>query len=310
MLTELIEDEAVRVRAAIADVVKDMPQAPREMILRLAHDSAVAVSEPVTRLSPLLTTDDLLALLATPPTSATASAIAARTGVDATLADAIAGSGDAAAISALLANHSAVIREATLDALAARAAGHTDWHALLVRRPRLSPGAARVLSDYVATYLLDELSSRADLPAALVADLRLRLALRLQAGTPARTARTPDIDEAMAEARALADDDRLDETAVLAAVQRGEARMVTAMLAVAAGVPASVVDRAATLRSAKGLVSLVWRAGFSMQVAGPLQSLLARTPPEAVLRGGQGGSFPLAVEEMRWQIDFLMRMGR
>ena len=78
----------------------------------------------------------------------------------------------------------------------------------------------------------------------------------------------------------------------------------------AAGVPASVVERAATLRSAKALVSLVWRAGFSMQVAGPLQTLLARTPPGAVLRGGPGGAFPLAIEEMRWQIDFLMRMGR
>jgi hypothetical protein len=97
---------------------------------------------------------------------------------------------------------------------------------------------------------------------------------------------------------------------LLGAVQRGEARMATAMLAVAAGVPASVVDRAATLRSAKALVSLVWRAGFSMQVAGPLQSLLARTSPDTVLRGGPGGTFPLAIDEMRWQIDFLMRMGR
>jgi len=86
--------------------------------------------------------------------------------------------------------------------------------------------------------------------------------------------------------------------------------MATAMLAVAAGVPASVVDRAATLRSAKALVSLVWRAGFSMQVAGPLQSLLARTSPDTVLRGGPSGAFPLAIDEMRWQIDFLMRMGR
>ena len=70
MLAELVEDEAVRVRAAIADVVKDMPQAPRELILRLAHDSAVPVSEPVIRLSPLLTTEDLLALLARRPARA------------------------------------------------------------------------------------------------------------------------------------------------------------------------------------------------------------------------------------------------
>lgn len=86
--------------------------------------------------------------------------------------------------------------------------------------------------------------------------------------------------------------------------------MVTALIAVAADVPASVVDRAATLRSAKGLVSLVWKAGFSMRTAGPLQTLLARLAPETVLRATPSGGFPLAVEEMRWQIDFLTRMGR
>jgi hypothetical protein len=45
-------------------------------------------------------------------------------------------------------------------------------------------------------------------------------------------------------------------------------------------------------------------------VAGPLQSLLARIPPAGVLRGGAGGSWPLVPEEMRWQLDFLIRMGR
>ena len=47
-----------------------------------------------------------------------------------------------------------------------------------------------------------------------------------------------------------------------------------------------------------------------MQVAVALQTLLARLAPEAVLTAGQSGGFPLAVEEMRWQLDFLGRMGR
>ena len=114
----------------------------------------------------------------------------------------------------------------------------------------------------------------------------------------------------MDEAKILYADGRLTENALLDAIQRGEARLVTAMIALAADLPAAVVDRAATLRSAKGLVSLIWRAGFSMRAAGPLQTLLARLPPESVLRGTATGSFPLAVEEMRWQIDFLSRMGR
>jgi len=93
-------------------------------------------------------------------------------------------------------------------------------------------------------------------------------------------------------------------------VQRGELRLAAALLAVAAGLPVSVVDRASTLRSAKGMVSLVWKAGFTMRAAVPVQTLLARLAPNDVLRPGPAESFPLAIEEMRWQLDFLARMGR
>ena len=185
----------------------------------------------------------------------------------------------------------------------------------LVRRPRLSRAAACALSDFVATHLLGELARRADLPPELADELKQRLAVRLQHSAPPApgwvptipSAPEPNLEEAMWEAHALANRDQVDEAALLAAVQRGEARMATALLAVAADVPAAVVERAATLRSAKALVSLVWRAGFSMAVAGPVQSLLARIPPAGVLRAGPGGAFPLTTEEMRWQIDFLMR---
>ena len=80
-LAALVEDEAVRVRAALAEVLKEMPEAPRALILRLAHDSAVPVSEPVIRLSPLLDAADLLALLASPPHEETATAVARRAGL-------------------------------------------------------------------------------------------------------------------------------------------------------------------------------------------------------------------------------------
>lgn len=307
ILTSLVEDEAERVRAAIAAAVKDMPGAPRELILRLAHDSAVSVYDPVIRLSPLLTAEDLLALLATRPSSGTATAVARRPNLSESVADAIANTADTNAVSALLHNHSAAIREATLDALIVRAAEITPWHAPLVHRPRLTARAARALSDIVTTQLLDELASRGDLEPNVNAELRRRLADR-QRMKPTRP--EPDIEQAMAEARVLYADGKLDESAMLGAVQRGEARFATAMLAVAADLPASVVDRAATLRSAKGLVSLIWKAGFSMRVAPPVQTLLARLAPEVALRATPAGSFPLAVEEMRWQIDFLSRMGR
>lgn len=308
-LNRLVRDEAARVREAIADVLKDMPQAPRSIIMQLARDVATTVFDPVVRLSPLLGSDDLLALLAGAPASDVAVSIAARPSLAEAAADAVAASSNVRAITALLSNSTAAIRESTLDMLAVAGAPHEAWHVPLVNRPKLSERAARAVFDYVATQLLDVLAGRADLPLATARELRERLEARLNPPL-AHTRRDPDIDQAMIEARQMLAEHRLDEAALLAAIQRGEPRMATAILALAAGLPASAVDRAATLRSSKGLVSLVWKAGFTMNVAGPLQTLLARLNPASILRPTPGAGFPLAVDEMRWQLDFLRDTGR
>jgi uncharacterized protein (DUF2336 family) len=185
-LGHLVEDTAVRVRAAIAEVVKEMPNAPRELVLRLAHDTALQVSEPVIRLSPILTQEDLLSLLAASRSPEIALAVARRPSLTEDVADALAETADASAIRAMLLNHSAQIRESTLDALIARAAQHVAWHAPLVRRPSLSARAAEALSRIVADALLAELASRADLAPSVAADLRARLNARLGQPTGAK----------------------------------------------------------------------------------------------------------------------------
>lgn len=305
-LAILVADEVVRVRAAIADVVKTMPDASRALILHLAYDAAVSVSEPVIRLSPLLTPEDLLALLAAPPHAMAATAIACRANLPSAVSDAIAATADTAAIRALLSNATAAIREATLDALVAQASAHAEWHEPLVRRPCLPAHTARALSGIVVSELLAVLARRADLDPGVAQELRDRLEEQLaqpQASLP------PD-EDALDTARGMDARGVLNETALLAAAQRGEARCAVALLAVACGVPLSVVDRAVSLRSAKGLVSLVWRSGFSMKVAGPIQAALGNIAPNEMLLSGPGGAFPLSVDEMRWQLEFLSRVGR
>lgn len=308
-LTTLVQDEAVRVRAAIAEEVKNLPDAPRAIILHLAQDSAVMVSEPVIRFSPLLTSQDLLALLASAASPATVLAVARRQEIDEAVSDAIAATANSEAIHLLLSNRSAQVREATLDTLVARAVAHTDWHAPLVHRPSLPQRAARALSQIVTTHLLEALAARADLDPALAEDLRGRLATRL-AHPPELPVMGQEELAALAKAEAQAIGGGLTEATLLEAVGCGDTRLVAALLAVASGVPVAVVERAASLRSAKGLVSLAWRAGFTMRAAAGLQTLLARIAPAMVLQPGPGGSFPLAVEEMRWQLDFLGRTGR
>src|ERR1700722_12408486 len=127
-LAILVDDEVTRIRAVIADAVKDLPDAPRELVLRLARDTEFPVYEPVIRLSPLLTTDDLIELITEAPAVGTMAAVANRTCLAPAVSDAIAASTNAIAIRALLANATAQIREATLDALVARSVEHPEWH--------------------------------------------------------------------------------------------------------------------------------------------------------------------------------------
>ena len=364
-LAGLVSDEATRVRAALADVLKAMPDAPRELVLALAHDRDDLVAQPVIEFSPLLTDEDLLALLAEPPAAATAHAVARRTDLNEAVSDAVAATADVGAIRLLLNNRSAAIREATLDALIARAAEHVDWHEPLVHRPALSPASARRLSEIVATHLLAVLSRRVDLGPGVLAELHRTLSERLERdrhswlvagpgtagsetagwGTPGAAAAwsaaapvsrppasiapgsmapgsmAPDAitpgsvvrHSARWTATARSTPARtgaVTEAMLLQATQAGDPRAAAAMLAIAAGVPLAYVERAAALRSAKGLLSLLWKAGFTMQVAGPVQALLARLAPGTLLAPDPSGNFPLTSDEMRWQIDFLGRMER
>ncbi len=229
--------------------------------------------------------------------------MARRPDITESVSDAVAATASADAIGALLANRSAAIREITLDALIARAAAHVDWHEPLVRRPALSPRSALKLSRVVAIHHLETLARRADLSAEIVSDLGHRLSERLadvsreRSGVawpdgPAKPVVEPAPETAVTEAM------------VLHAAQRGDAALTERLLAAAAEVSVQVVQRAASLRSAKGLLSLVWKAGFSMEVAGPVQALLARLAPAASLKPDGDGGFPLTREEMRWQLDF------
>ena len=310
-LMALAEDEAVRVRAVIADVVKDLADVPRALILRLAHDRSETVCEPVIRFSPLLTTGDLLALVAAAPSAATRLAVASRPGIGAEISDALVAHGTDDVVTALLTNGSAQIREMTLDALVGRSVDHPAWQEPLVRRPALSPWAIKTLSQIVADHLLEVLASRGDLDPLLASELRDRVNARLGVSRPGVS--RPGVsgiasrDAPPAAEKPLA---KPTETEMMAVLRDGDACRAILLLAAAAEVPKDVVQRAATLRSAKGLISLAWKAGFSMKTGYALEVSLARLSPGVALKPGPGNSFPLSIQEMRWQLDFLSGGGR
>lgn len=163
VLDVLARDQALRVREVLAETLKAMPEAPPDVIHKLARDVELSVCGPVLERSPILTDNDLLAIMGDGPVAGALSAIARREMVSEPVVDAIAATDDVAAVAALLGNPSAQIREATLDQIIERAPDNEPWHEPLVRRPALPQRAVRRLATFVADNLVKELSERTDL---------------------------------------------------------------------------------------------------------------------------------------------------
>ena len=282
-LALLVEDAALEVRAAIAAAVRDMADAPRELILRLARDAAMPVAEPVIRLSPLLTEADLLALVADPPGPGTRRAVARRPGLSEPVSDAIAGSADTPAVAALLANPSAAIREATLDALVAGASQQPSWQEALVRRSRLPASTARALGEIVADHLLGQFASRPDLPPGLAGALRSRVAARLaaEADIPAH------------------------EVSLFAATRSGDREALLTALARDASMTVGRIEAALALRSGRAIAGLCHRAGWSPALAAEVQTALGGLPPREIVRPTADGGWALGEAELQWQAELL-----
>lgn len=287
-LCQLAADAAVMVRAVIAEELQAMPDAPRDLILRLAQDAAMEVAAPVIRFSPLLTEDDLLALIEAPPVPETVTAVARRPHLSERLSDAVVARADNGAVAALLANGTAAIREKTLDTLIAVAATHQEWQESLVQRAGLPPQATLALAAVVADHLLEPLASRSDLDPTLARVLRARVDLRLE----------------RRGAAALPPELAFEEAGL-----RGDKVAMLRLLAERSGVPPRAVAHAAQLRSGKALVSLCWKAGFPPRCVLPAQGVLGLIAPDAAIPPTEAGDWPLTEAEMRWQIELLAEPG-
>lgn len=292
----LARDQALRVRQILSDTLRTLPNAPRSVIQRLARDEAEAVACPVLELSPLLSDEELMSIIAEGCASARLCAISRRSGLGGAVADAIAGRDDGPAIAALLGNASAQIREETLDSLVEQSRARSEWQGPLVRRPRLSPGTLQKLAGFVARHLLETLLERDELDGAtrdLVAGIvQQRLDAETSGGTP---------EEAL---KALFEQGALDEAMVLEDLQCGERRRVCLALSLLCGLTLSTVERILGAGSAKGVTALSWKAGLSMRFATQLQLRMGGIPPSQLLNARGGTDYPLSPEEMTWQLEF------
>jgi uncharacterized protein (DUF2336 family) len=310
VLEILVRDQVTRVRQVIAETLKDVADAPPQIIRLLARDCEIVVAGPVLEFSPLLGDEDLLAIIADAPIPGALTAIARRAGVQASIADAIGASPDGDAIAALLANPSAQIREETLDRLVDRAPAIVAWHKPLIERPRLSAEIVRKLAAFVAEQLLRRLSERRDLDPATARAVAAVVRQRLAEEAPAEKAAAPakPANEALTRASRLKQQGKLDEAAVLGALGH-DSGFVRAALAVMSELPPELVDRVLGAHSPKGVTALAWKSGLGMRAAHKLQLQLGQIPPNTALKPRADGGYPLSAEAMQWQLDFFRGMG-
>lgn len=319
VLERLARDQIPRVRQILAEALKDVADAPADVIYRLARDAEAAVSTPVLEFSPVLRDEDLLDIIGDNPTTATLSAISRRSRVGADVADAIAGTDDVAAIAVLLGNPSAQIREETLDRLIDRAEDRPTWHGPMVDRPELTREAAVRLAHFVADRLIRVLMERRDLSEETLAEVRRVVHRRLEEERSGEATPPPARDPlpggwldglmaAYERALRLHEGGMLDEDVVVQGVKSADIGFVTAALAARAGLAPQVVRAAITSASGRAIAAMVWRANLSPALAAMIQVRLARVPPADVVSDPSGHGFGLSDAEMIWQLDMFQQI--
>ena len=227
----LARDVEVTVRATLSHSLRRSRYLPRDVALRLARDIE-AVSLPLLAHSPVLTDDDLMALVhgGSPRKQA---AIAARPTLSEPVSAVIVGQADEQAVAALMGNPGAGISERSLEQAVERFAGSEVVTGQMVRRESLPIAIAERLAALVSARLQTHLIQHHDLSPSIAADIVLRsrelavIRLSVGAGEPALLRMVTQMRDA----------GRLDPSLVLRALCTGDVAFFEVAMAVLADVP-------------------------------------------------------------------------
>ncbi|NQV95621.1 MAG: DUF2336 domain-containing protein, partial [Sphingomonadales bacterium] len=247
----LARDQVVRVRQIISETLKDIADAPPDIIRQLASDAEALVAGPILEYSPVLTDNDLIEIINQSSSTGALKSISKRPQVSESVVDALVETSDEDVIGLLLANKSAQIREETLDRIIDEAINVESWHVPLVVRPKLSEMAAMNLARFVAENLLKALTSRKDFTPEVMAAVRTVVNQRLEsqaqqvtsASDPEEDSSTP-LEEAYGQASALHAKGALTELIVLEALTGQRRPFVVASLSVLTGLPVIQMEKA------------------------------------------------------------------
>lgn len=161
ILRLMVRDAEVRVREALARQLKENPTVPHDVALALARD-VEDVSLPMLQFSEVLTDEDLIEIVRSQSPEKQV-AVAGRSHVSATLADALVDTGNEAAVATLVSNEGAELTENTLNRVVDRYGESEQVGQSLVERKVLPITVAERLMTKVSENLRQHLMARPDL---------------------------------------------------------------------------------------------------------------------------------------------------
>lgn len=313
ILETLARDEFMRVRRILAEAFKSPPNAPAEIVRRLARDTEREVAAPVLRHSPVLSDVDIIDIVANDAPEWTFEAVAGRQTVSPAVAEALAQSGPVSAVSAMIANPGATFAEPTMAHIVERAEQVPEFHQPLVDRPSLSQNLILKLARFVAAPLLAVLRDRDGLDAATAAELGRVAEDRGQTAAAqgarkglfgGRRKRNNGSADAAGEnsGEKTGDGRPPSDAAVSAALDAGNADGLIEGLAARAGYPAAMVRRMVFSGSARTITALCWKAGLTMRFALDVQRRIGRIPPKSLLYAREGMDYPFSPQDMTDQL--------
>lgn len=155
----LLRDTETRVRASLAENLKESDFVPRDIVLSMANDVA-EVSLPILEYSQVLSDSDLLDIMYSSPENAQLMAITRRNSISEVVSGALVHKGDHEVVGSLLNNKGAVISEDTVTKIINTHQENQEMMEKLTARAHLPISAVEKLVNIVSSNIADSLRKK------------------------------------------------------------------------------------------------------------------------------------------------------
>jgi len=255
----MVRDAEVRVRKALAQSLKSNPELPRDIALSMAHDVA-DVAVPILESSEVLTTDDLVEIIRTRAPEHQM-AVARRSDVNETVADALVDTQNEDVVATLVANNDARIAEKTMNRVVDEFGHLEKVQQPLAARKQMPVQVVERLMTMVSESLREQLVANHNISpeqaSALVSESRERAVVDLL------DREDVDTEELVSQ---LYVNGRLTATLITRALCMGDTIFFEAAMAKLAGISMANVYALVHDKGELGLRSLFQKCHFPMQL--------------------------------------------